>query len=241
MKKRELNQEEANLLQDEVVTTTYKSDEEPHFIQKNGKIITIVSLAVVVIIGIALFMRYQSEKDSARASVLLTRVMEYYEKAEYDKALNGDPTKTYLGEEVKGLKYIADEFGGTDQGKIAALYAANAMFNNNQQSQSKKYFEIAEKSSADVIKQGGSAGIAANLELEGKYAEAANYYNTASELAEEDNIKSRYLLYAGLCYEKASDVKQAETTYREILKISEQGEFSSLAKAGLTRIGTIIE
>lgn len=241
MKKRELNQEEANLLQDDVVTTTYKSDEEPQFMKKNGKIITIVSLVVVVIIGIALFMRYQSEKDSARASVLLTRVMEYYEKAEYDKALNGDPSKTYLGEEVKGLKYIADEFGGTDQGKIAALYAANAMFNNNQQPQSKKYFEIAEKSSADVIKQGASAGIAANLELEGKYAEAATYYNTASQLAEEDNIKSRYLFYAGLCYEKAPDVKQAEATYREILKISEQSEFSSLAKAGLTRIGTIIE
>lgn len=241
MKKRELNQEEANLMQDEVITSAAQSGVEPHFIQKNGKVISLISIAVVVIIGIALFMRYQSEKDSARASVLMTRVMDYYEKGEYDKALNGDPTKTYMGEQVKGLKYIADEFSGTDQGKIAALYAANAMFNSNQQKESKKYFEIAEKSSADVIKQGGSAGIGAILELEGKYIEAASSYNDAAQLADEDNIKSRYLFYSALCYEKGADKKQAETIFREILKISEFGEFGTLAKAGLARIGTIIE
>lgn len=241
MKKRELNQEETSLYQAETDSSVENGNDEPHFIQKNGKIISIVSLAVVIIIGVAMFMRHQSEKDSARAAVLLTRVIEYYENADYEKALNGDPTRTYMGEEVKGLKYIADEFSGTDQGKIAALYTANALYNTNKIADSKKYYEIAEKSSANVIKQGALAGIAASLELEGKYTDAAQYYINSSKLSEVDNIKSRYLLYAGLCYEKATDTKQAETIYRDILKISEFGEFSTLAKAGLTRIGTIIE
>ncbi|GAB1371844.1 hypothetical protein MASR1M45_19060 [Candidatus Kapaibacterium sp.] len=66
-------------------------------------------------------------------------------------------------------------------------------------------------------------------------------YLDASKMTEEDNIKTRYLFYSGLCYEKSGDKKEAENQYREILKISEFGEFSPLAKSGLIRIGTIIE
>ncbi|MBX3043494.1 MAG: tetratricopeptide repeat protein [Candidatus Kapabacteria bacterium] len=242
MKKREMNQEDASQLLTGADSGAVSSDSgEPNFIEKNGKLISIVSLVVVVAIAVAFYLRYQSEEASGRASVLLTRVMEYYEAGDYEKALNGDPSKTYLGEEVKGLKYIADEFSSTDQGKIAALYAANSLFNSNKQSDSKKYFEIAQKSSADIIRLGANAGLAATLEIENKYSEAAELYKSASQYADEDNIKSRYLFYSALCYEKAENSAQAESLYREILKLSEFGEFSTLAKAGLTRIGTIIE
>jgi tetratricopeptide (TPR) repeat protein len=241
MKKREMNQDDASLMQADADSTEIMPEGSSNFIEKNGKLIILLSIAVVIVIGISIYMRYQSEKEAARASVLLTRVMSYYEAADYEKALNGDPTKTYLGEEVKGLKYIADEFGGTDQGKIAALYAANSLFNTEKQADSKKYFELAKKSPSDIIQQGAMAGLAATLELENKYNEAAKLYQSASELSDEDNIKSRYLFYSGLCYEKSGDTKQAETLYRDILKLSETSEFGSLAKAGLTRIGTIIE
>lgn len=241
MKKRELNQEDASLMQADADSTEIVPEGSGNFIEKNGKLIILLSIAIVIVIGVSIYMRYQSEKEAARASVLLTRVMSYYEAADYEKALNGDPSKTYLGEEVKGLKYIADEFGGTDQGKIAALYAANSLFNTNKQAESKKYFELAQKSPSDIIQQGAMAGLAATLELENKYNEAATLYQSASELSDEDNIKSRYIFYAGLCYEKSGDTKQAETLYRDILKLSETSEFSALAKAGLTRIGTIIE
>jgi tetratricopeptide (TPR) repeat protein len=241
MKKRELNQEDESLLNADVVSSGNQVSEEPNFIQKNGKIVIAVSVVVIVIIGIALFLRNKSEADSARASVLLTRVISYYETSDYEKALNGDPTKTYMGEEVKGLKYIADEFGGTDQGKIAALYAANAMFNTDKKKEAKEYYEIASGSSAELIKQGGTAGIAACYEIEGKYAEAAEQYLAASQLTNEDNIKSRFMFYAGLCYEKSGNTQKAESQYKEIIKLSEFGEFSPMAKSGLARIGTIIE
>ncbi|MDX9791713.1 MAG: tetratricopeptide repeat protein [Candidatus Kapaibacterium sp.] len=241
MKKRESNHEEVSPLKQDQDSSVVTENGEPNFIQKNGKLITIASIAVVVIIGIALYFRYQSEQDSQRAAVLLTRVMSYYEAADYEKALNGDPTKTYLNEEVKGLKYIADQYGNTDQGKIAALYAANSLFNTDKSSEAKKYFETASGSSADIIKLGADAGLAAILETEGKYVEAAKLYTSAAELSEEENIKSRYMFYSALCYEKSGDNKQAETIYRDILKLYETSEFGSLAKAGLARIGTIIE
>jgi len=190
---------------------------------------------------VGFYLRNKSINDSQRASVLLTRVMEYYEAADYEKALNGDPNRTYVGEPVKGLKFIADEFGSTDQGKIAALYAANALFNTEKQKESNKYFEQAAGSSADIIKMGGIAGLASVEEFEGKYKEAAEKYIEASQLSDVDNIKTRYLFYAGLCFEKANDKKQAEQYFREVIKTSEFGEFSALAKSGLTRIGTIIE
>lgn len=241
MKKRELNQKDAEFLNENTDSAESMTENEPNFIEKNGKIIILISIAVIVVIGVTLFLRHQSEKNTERASVLLTRVMEYYETGDYPKALNGDPTKTYLGEEVKGLLYIADEFSGTDQGKVAALYAANALFNSEKYSESKKYFELAQKSSAEIIKQGALAGLAATYETENNFAEAAKLYKNASQMTDEDNTKSRYLFYAGLCYEKGGDTKQAEAHYRDILKISEFGEFGILAKSGLTRIGTIIE
>ncbi len=241
MKKRDLKQVDDSLLESEGTDSVNEESSAGAFIQKNSKIIIAVSAVVILLIVIGFYLRNKSINDSQRASVLLTRVMEYYESADYEKALNGDPERTYLGEQVKGLKYIADEFSGTDQGKIAALYAGNALFNIDKAKESQKYFELASKSSAEMIKMGGIAGIASIYENEGKYKEAAKEYVEASQISSVDNIKVRYLYFAGLCFEKSNDNKHAEQYFREVIKLNEFGEFSSLAKSGLIRIGTIIE
>ncbi|GAB1371843.1 hypothetical protein MASR1M45_19050 [Candidatus Kapaibacterium sp.] len=107
-----------------------------------------------------MYFNNKSESDSQRASVLITRVMEYYESGDYEKALNGDPERTYMGEQVKGLKYIADEFGSTEQGKIASLYTANIYVNTSKHKEAVKYFENAQKASSDVVVMGAVAGLA---------------------------------------------------------------------------------
>ena len=212
-----------------------------NFIQKNSKLIMILSALVIVIIGAFVYLKNKSNEDAQTASLLITRVLPYYESADYQKALNGDPTKTYMGEPVKGLKYIVSEFGGTDQGKVAALYVGNILLSTNNYSEAKEYFEKASNSPSKEIQSGALAGMAGCLETDKKYEEAAKLFEEAALLIADDELQSRYSFYAGLAYEKAGNKEIAEKTYREIMMKSKLSEFAQLAKAGLVRIGTIIE
>jgi tetratricopeptide (TPR) repeat protein len=238
-KKLDMNQENSEESFD-IEQTDEPNDQAQNFIQKNSKIIIIASVAVIALIAVLLFMRSKSIADSERASVLITRVLPYYEAGDYQKALDGDPKKEYLGEPVKGLKYIAQEYSN-DPGKIAAMYAGNSLISINKWSEAKDFFEKASGSSSKIVKQGGIAGLGACLENENNFAKAAEKYEEASKLGVDDNLQSRYCFYSGLCYEKAGNKDKAKEAYRSILKLSQMTEFNMLAKAGLIRIGMEIE
>lgn len=229
---------EADSALDEVGGTQNQAES---FIQKYSKAIIIVSLVVIALVAVLIYMRYTANQNEIKASTLMTRVVSYYEDGDFDKALNGDPEKTYLGEKVFGLKYIADEFKSTSQGKIASLYTATIYVSQGDYDNALNYFETASKSDADIIKMGGMAGIASVNEYKGNLSEAAQNYITAAQLAEDDNTKSRYLFYAGLCFEKSGDNANAEKNYRTLIEENQLTEFTPMAKSGLIRIGTIIE
>ncbi len=209
-------------------------------IGKYKGILIIVAVAIVVI-GAVWFFRYKQEQDSMRASVLLSRVSPYIESADYQKALDGDPSMKYGSESVVGLVKIVNEFEGTDQGKIAALHAASAYVALNKYSEAKKYFEISKNSPSKEIQAGSHAGLAACSENDGKLSEAAEMYEKASTLSEVENVKARYLTYSALCYEKVNNKENAEKHFRQIVDFYKNSEFVPIAKSGLIRIGTVIE
>lgn len=216
-------------------------DQTQNFIQKNSKIIIIVSVAVILIVALIVIMRNKAQNDSEQASALISRVLPYYETADYPKALDGDPQKTYLGEPVRGFKYIVSEYGSTEQGKLAALYTGNILLSTAKYSEAKEYFEKASNADSKLVQQGALAGLAACLESENKFEEAAKNYEDAASLSTDDELQARYSFYAGLAYEKNGNKDKAEKIYREIVKKTKFSEFNQLAKAGLIRIGTIIE
>ncbi|PKL85468.1 MAG: hypothetical protein CVV22_07870 [Ignavibacteriae bacterium HGW-Ignavibacteriae-1] len=212
-----------------------------NFIQKYSKPIIIVSIVVIALVAFLLYMRYQANENEIKVATLMTRIVPYFQAGDFDKALNGDPDKTYLGEKVLGLKHIADEYQSTSQGKIASLYVATIYADKAEYDNAMSYFEKASKSDANIIQMGGMAGIASVHEQKGNLKEAAQNYQSAAELAEDDNTKSRYSFYAALCFEKAGDKDKAEEIFRTIIDENQLTEFTPLAKAGLIRIGTIIE
>lgn len=212
-----------------------------NFIQKNSKMIIIVSIAVIVIVAIFAFIRNKNEEDSLAAANLISRVLPYYEKSDYQKALDGDPSKTFLGEPVKGFKYIASEYSGTEQGKIASFYVGNILLSTAKYSEAMQYFEEASHSDSKEIQIGAMAGKAACMETEKNYDEAAKLYEDASKMIVDDELKARYTFYSAYAYENAGKKDLAEKLYREITLSSKFSEFAQLAKEGLVRIGTIIE
>lgn len=215
-----------------------------NFVEENRKLVIGISLGVLVFAVLIFFIKGRIEEsnreDSINASVSISRIMQYYQDGNYQTALNGDSVKKVQGEKVIGLIEIVNRYEGTDQGKYAALYAANALLNLNRYQEAKKYFEIALKSPSKIVQEGANAGLATIYEMEGKYIEAADYYEQAALIAVELGLKNRYQFFQALCLEKAGDKEKAEKLYREVIG-DNRSDYVNSAKAGLIRLGTIIE
>lgn len=212
------------------------------FVQKNGKMIIIASVAVIILVGLILLFNANSKKNEANAAKALARIEQYYTRGEYQTALHGNDTLPLVrGEKVIGLVSIINEYSSTSAGNRAMLYAADSYYMLGKYSEAKNYYEKAIKSSIDVIKIGGLAGTAACDEKMGKIKEASEGYLKAANIIDDDVMKMRYLYFAGLCNEKSGNSEEAIKIYRSIVDLNKYGEFNNQAKAGIVRLGKDID
>lgn len=216
-------------------------DQTQNIIQKYGTTITIVSVVIIVIVGAFIYFSKREAKKVQEATIQLSRVQEIYENGQYEKALNGDPTLTVRGEQVLGLIDIANNYSSTEQGKLASLYAGNSYLSLNDYDNAKAFFEKATDSESKLTRRGANAGIAACLEHNKEYEEAASHYEKAANLSFENEIKYRYMLFAGINYENAGKKDDAVKLYKDIVLMSEKSQYADDAKIGLARLGTVIE
>ncbi len=202
-------------------------------------------IVVLVAIGLAIaayaLWRSWSHEREAEASLALSRVLPYLEAQQFDQALNGDPQKTIRGEAVQGLLAIADTYSGTAAGKTAALYAGQIFLDRKRYDEAARYFEQAEGSDAPIVRIGAIAGLAACKEQQNQLAEAAALYEQILPDAEQLGAKDKYTLFAAVCYEKAGNKDRAIRLYKALLAEFEFSEYAADAKAGLARLGTIVE
>lgn len=199
-----------------------------------------IGVVVLAVIGI-FFYRNSAEKKQVEADLALSRVQNFYETGDYAKALNGDPSLIMGGQSVIGLKKIAKDYEGTEPGKLAALYAGNALAIQNNYTEAQEYYTIAEGADADLTKMGAMAGLAAVKDKAGQYKDAAELYKKAADIADKTGNKEFYQLSAALLYEKANDKNEAIKLYREIVASNEFSEFAGEAKAGILRLGETLE
>lgn len=208
-------------------------------VKKFGTVIIVLSLLIVAFSGYYFWNKQKTAEESQKATIAIKGIMPFMESEEYDKALNGAVSET--GEKLMGLVKIADEYSGLAQGDLAAMYAGNAFLLKGDYTKAAEYFEKAKDAESKEVKMGSLAGIGASLEYQGKMEEAAKSYEAASALTEQEIIKSRYLLFAGLNYENAKNKEKAVGIYQEVLNINRFSEFAGMAKSGLIRLGTKID
>ncbi len=206
---------------------------------KNQVIIGVVAVVVIVLLSVFLF--NSNTKKSEEASLLLSRILPYYEQGAYDVSLNGDKKIDVRGQSLKGLIYIVNEYKSTEAGKLAALYTGSALVNLHKYQEATEYFDIAMDNASKVVKQGASAGMGQIKEYEKNYKEASDYYLKASDFAIDNEIKAQYTLYSAICLEKAQDKNNAEKQYKIVLNLAPNSEYSEFAKEGLTRLGIVID
>ncbi|HPO62779.1 MAG TPA: tetratricopeptide repeat protein [Candidatus Kapabacteria bacterium] len=215
-----------------------------NYIQNNSKKVITYSIVIIAITALFFLIKNKLESDSLEnkeeASVSLARILPYYNEANYEVALKGEPSVTIRGEKVIGLTEIVENYEGLEEGKVAALYAGNSLLNLNKFEESKKYFEIALKSEANTVLEGANAGMGVALESLKDYANAVKFYTTASELGVTPGSKNRYAYFAGICYEKGGNKDKAIEIYKDII-LESASEYVGLSKARLVRLGTVIE
>jgi len=212
------------------------------FIQKNWKTIIMCSAAVIVLVGLIVLFRANAQKNEHNAAKALSRIETYFFSGEYETALFASDTLPLVrGEKVIGLVKIVEEYGKTKAGERAALYTADAYYQLAKYNDAKIYYEKVINSKIADIKVGGYAGTAACDERNGKLQAAADNYLKAVKLIQDDGLKLRYMYFAGLCNEKAGRKDEAKKIYRDIVDLNKFGEFNNMAKAGIVRLGDIIE
>jgi len=182
------------------------------------------------------------ETTNEEAMTALSRNSSYYESGQFQKALDGDPSRTIRGGKVIGLKAIVSEYGGTPAGAFAALYAGSSLVNIGKYSEALPYLETASASDDATVSAGGKAGMAACNEELKNYEEAASLYIEAAG-TKDSPLYERYTLFAALNYEKASangsgEAKEKAITLLKGLTMKNSGsDYTNEAKMGLARLG----
>lgn len=258
-KNKDRNKElDEKLNEEELVEDEYEEYEEEEsgsaydkisaFAQKYKKYLFGISIAVIVIVGlIFLFKKSDGPKlseDEMQASYALSRVARYYQMSDYNRALYGDTSKQLREQPVLGLIEIINKWGDTKPGQVAALYAGNALMLQGKYTEAIDYFNKALNSKSNVVLESANGGIGASQEYMGNTAEALKSYEKASTVASTPLSKNKYQYFTAKCCEKlggAEDKQKAEKLFREIISENKSKEFVDLAKAGLVRLGTIIE
>lgn len=215
------------------------------YIYDNSRKISYIAIAVIVAVVLIFVINgtltKNKSKKTQKAMVALSRIVPYYEAPDFKKALFGDSTKTIRGERVIGLLEIIDEYSGTDEAILAALYAGNSYLTLNKANEAIEYLEEALESKSNEVVQAAYAGLGACYEINGDLEEAANNYQKASDLAITDNAIGRYSYYTARVYEKLKKKEKAEKIYKKIINKSKFSEFANYSKAGLVRLGIKID
>ncbi len=194
-------------------------------------------VGVAVIIGGIWYYQNAQQQQNQKALTALSRILPYFERGEYQKALEGDPSRRIRGEQVIGLKSIVEEYSGTAGARIAALFAAHALASQGKFSEAATYYDIARGSSSLDVQLGGLGGSGAVADAAFQYTEGAENWHTVAQKGKERSEYQRYLLYSAQLYEVAGQKEEAAKLYREIVLTSPFSYYAGFAKSGLVRVG----
>ncbi|MDX5437361.1 MAG: cytochrome C biosynthesis protein [Pontibacter sp.] len=179
------------------------------FVKKNkSKLLGVfIAIAAVVVAGF-LYYNYRSTQNVEAQNAMFQAVY-YFEADSLSKALNGDGQNA-------GLLEIADEYGSTDAGNLANLYAGTALLKQGEYAKAVDYLKSFE--SDDYLLQARAYSLTGDALLEqGKNDEAADMYVKAANYNANPFFSPQYLMKAGIAYEAANNYASAAEMYNKII------------------------
>jgi TolA-binding protein len=185
------------------------------FYYENKKYIS-YGITALVIVVIASFVYINNKRgQNETATTEFGKVFGIFDKGttdpkQYQIAIDGQPERG-----IKGLKYIVDNYGGTQAGELARFYLASAYYSLGKYDDALKNFDSFSGGS-DFLKASAYAGVAGCYEAKGDYGQAAAAYDKASRTISDPLNTPEYLSSAARCYGQSGDKSKAVTLLKKV-------------------------
>ncbi|MEO6694143.1 MAG: tetratricopeptide repeat protein [Ignavibacteria bacterium] len=215
--------------EENLMTVYYKA---VGFFEKHKKhVYTALTILLVIAAGIILMVN-KKKANNEIASIEVSKIQQIYNAGNFQQAINGDS----LGSS-KGLKYIVDEYGSTQNGEMAKLMLANSYYNIRDFDNADKYFKDYSGSN-NILKVASTAGIASVLEAKNNYIDAAKQFEKASGMDSDNPFVDQYLFYAAKNYFRAADYDKAKKLFDKIKEDFPKSRFNQESERYRASIGS---
>lgn len=209
------------------------------FEKNRMKVFAGIGVLAVGIVGLMLW-RSGATADNDIASTWLSRItQEAYTTNNFRKAIDGDPTKKFGNESLKGLKDIVNTYGSTHSGQMASVYLANSYYYIGQLDSAMTIFEGI-SGGEPLVKASVEAGKATIFQEKGNKEEAAKLFISAAGIDPVNPLNADYTLAAAKNYEELGKKEDAVKAYRTLLENYPGTQFDDAAKRALLKMNVAL-
>jgi len=180
-----------------------------NFVQENQKsLLFIVAAVVLLIAGYLIYLKLYLGPREIEAANKMHTAQDYWEKKEWDKAINGDGANA-------GFVKIANDYSSTKSANLAYFYLGIAYLNKGEYS--KAIDNLTNYHGDDSMVAAEALGGTGDAYVELKnYDKAETYFKKAADMAKNKFLSPLYLKKLGLVYEAEKNFKDADETYKKI-------------------------
>jgi tetratricopeptide (TPR) repeat protein len=180
-----------------------------NFVRENQKSLLFISSAVIALIIIYFaYQKFYLAPRETEASNQMYVAQDYWDKKQWDKAINGDAG-------YPGFAKIVDEYSNTKAANLAFYYLGVAYLNKGEFK--KAIDNFTNYRGDDLIIAAQALGNTGDAYVELKdFDKAATYYKKAADKGNNSFISPMYLKKLGLVYEAQKDFKAAAEAYQKI-------------------------
>jgi tetratricopeptide (TPR) repeat protein len=203
------------------------------FYEDNKKVIQYaLGALVVLVVGSYAYVQNQATQNND-ASTKLATVYPFYDKNQYQIAIDGVPER-----KVTGLKSIVDEYGGTNSGNLARFYLANCYFNLGKYDEALNNFEDFSASEQYLVVS-RLTGLAACYEAKGEYEKAAEHFEKAVAKYPKDVDAAANLNNAAANFMLAGNKERAVELFKKLKKEFPTSQFAREADRHIQRLTSV--
>lgn len=192
-----------DLKEDKLVTLYFQARE---WVEKHINYILGGAAGLLIILLGLFLLTYLNGKAERSAGIEFSQASKLYQASDYRNA-------------VTQFSHIVDRYGRTSSGKLARYYLAQSLYKTDDyaaaQRQFKKFSSVF--SAEDHLRTSALAGVAACLEEQGKYTQAAKQYQAIVKKYEDAPLAPYYLIRAARCCELSNDKAKAKELYKQLI------------------------
>jgi len=186
------------------------NNSEAFFIKNKKAIISCVVAIIVIVAGVMIYNSYVAGPRADKASTALSKGQEYFAEQNYDKALNGD------GTEYQGFIKIAEEYGSTDAGNLARLYAGLCYANTEKWEEAVKALEDFDGADDQMISPAAIGALGNAYAHLNQLDKAVAKLKEAAKKADNNSLSPTFLVQAGEILESQGKKDEALKLYQEV-------------------------